>query len=84
MWLPSEDQCTQIATVTPKKLFKKAVDRNRLKRQLREAFRLNQLLLTSPIQVQLMFVYVSKEEEDYCKIEQAMKRLLKKVNDQLH
>ena len=39
-YLPAET--TQVMVWAPKRLFKHAVDRNRLKRQLREAWRLHQ------------------------------------------
>jgi len=51
-----------------KKYFKKAVDRNRLKRQMREAYRLNKHLLRTEEQysVQLLaIIYIGKEKKPF-------------------
>ncbi|MGV3589692.1 MAG: ribonuclease P protein component, partial [Adhaeribacter sp.] len=51
-----------------KKYFKKAVDRNRLKRQMREAYRLNKHLLRAEEQysVQLLaIIYIGKEKKPF-------------------
>jgi ribonuclease P protein component len=73
-------QTTQIAISVPKKNFKKAVDRNRIKRKTREAYRLEKPLLANNSEgFALLFLYISKQEEDYAKIRQAMGELLKKL-----
>ena len=40
-YLPVDQAPTQVLIWAPKSLFKHAVDRNRLRRQMREAYRLN-------------------------------------------
>ena len=42
---PQQEQC-QIMVSVPKKCFKRAVKRNRVKRQIREAYRLNKAIVT--------------------------------------
>lgn len=72
----------------PKKRFKRAVKRNRLKRLMREAYRLNsqQLrleLLLKERHIQIAFNYVSDEELDFATIEKKMKQALLKIIEKL-
>ena len=67
-----------------KKKFKKAVQRNRIKRLMREAYRLNkskfyESLSAKEKQVAVMFVYIAKEEMTFEEIESKMKQGLKRL-----
>ena len=76
----------QMAIAVPKRIFKKAVDRNRVKRIIREAYRLNNKQILLPLKtdgtrkVDLLFVFVGKEMPDYKLIEKVIVDLLKKVS----
>lgn len=68
---------TKILIWAPKSLFKHAVDRNRLRRQMREAYRLNQDLLPAPCYV--AFNYIDKQKQPFSAIERGMRKALKKI-----
>lgn len=70
----------------PKRFHKRANRRNLLRRRMREAYRLNSLLLASTAQsgeVELALIYSTKEVCDYKTIENAIKRILCSVAEGL-
>jgi ribonuclease P protein component len=66
----------------PKRQFKRAVDRNLLRRRIREAYRLNRPLLGGDHgpPTELAFLYIAKTEVSFQEIEAGLKRALQKVN----
>ncbi len=66
--------------------FKKAVDRNRIKRQLREAFRLGknplkEILQSDDRQLYVFFIYTGRELPAYSNITEATRKALEKLID---
>lgn len=70
----------------PKSKFPKANKRNKIKRLIREAFRLNkEILFGANHDLNLMIdkfalIYIEKEEMDYLEIESKLKSLLERLN----
>ena len=78
-YLPADDQ-TQVLIWAPKALHKKAVDRNHLRRLMREAYRINKHMLDDKgISYQLAFNYMDKEKHSFVDIARAMKKALAKL-----
>lgn len=74
----SEKAGTRVMFSVPKRNFKRAVMRNLLKRRMREAFRQNKWLLEGK-QMDILFVYISKEINEYDFISKTIIRVLEKL-----
>lgn len=71
----------QLAISVPKRAFKTAVARNRLKRQIREAYRLHKQELYEKLAgrpAALMLVYIAKEALLFAEIEAGVKKMIRK------
>ena len=72
----------EILFSTPKKFLKRANKRNKVRRRMREAYRLNKELLLSGEKkrmMQIALIYSSKEVIDYNTIENATKKILENL-----
>lgn len=76
--IQKSDVSNQILVWAPKSLFKKAVQRNHLRRLMREAYRLHQDLLGDKHYL-IAFNYMDKEERSFAVIEKAVCKALKKI-----
>ncbi|WP_452221641.1 ribonuclease P protein component [Lacinutrix salivirga] len=76
------DTNLKVGVSVSKRHFKSAVHRNRIKRLLREGYRLNknELLNNKPLSFSLMILYISKEMPDFETIDLKMKQLITKFN----
>ena len=75
-----EERPNAILVSVPKKYFKHAVDRNLLKRRIREAYRLNKGLLQSmPARVEFMLLYQKRRIATFAEIEEIVKKALERI-----
>ena len=86
VWLPVEevDAPVSILVSVSKRRFKRAVKRNRIKRQIREAYRLNKQILLNPLgesclHLAIAFIYLSDELTDSTLVEEKMKTALARI-----
>ena len=91
VFLPVESSAQEGVSVlisVPKKRFHDAVDRNRVKRQIREAYRKHKHALIAQMHesgkgLLMAFIYVSDKMESTAHIEKRMVKLLEKASEQL-
>lgn len=80
----TEETGIRIMVSVSKRFFKRAVKRNRIKRQLREAYRLNKHIL-QPAEggLHVAFLWNSNELLPSAKVMEKMQTLLSKINESL-
>jgi ribonuclease P protein component len=74
----------QALFAAPKRNFKKAVDRNRIKRVMRDRLRLLKPELTEALNgkyIQFALIYTSRELPDYLSIDKSLKKIIAKLHD---
>ena len=85
MWLPSNEKNTLQAGISvSSRYFKRAVDRNRIKRLIREAYRLQKIELEEHLsqnhqQLSIFLIFIAKEIPDYQTIFNASGRVIHKL-----
>ncbi len=84
----NENAPASILISVPKKRFKRAVKRNRIKRQIREAYRKNKYILFDVLEkheysAAIAFIYVSSEEFSSSEIEEKIKIALARIGEKL-
>ena len=72
----------------PKKLEPKAVERNKIKRLIREAYRLNKTILTTKlvdrkVEVNIAFILLKSDFADYKSVEQKIKLILLRLTEEI-
>lgn len=77
------DVQAQITFVVPKRHFKTAVQRNRLKRQIREAYRLRkevfyEKLAASGLRISVLVSYIAKEPLPFAEISAGVEKMIRK------
>ncbi len=69
----------RILVSVPKKLFRRAVKRNLIKRRMRESFRLQKHLLGTSGGNDIMFVYNTREIKPFCEIYESVGQALRTI-----
>jgi ribonuclease P protein component len=75
---------SQSLFVVPKKKFKRAVDRNAIRRRTRECFRLNKHLLldwclANQCQIKIAFIYIASNQYEFSVIEKAVIKIYSEI-----
>lgn len=91
VYLPTEEELPARASFlvsVPKKRFKRAVKRNLVKRQVREAYRVRKYDLWEPLEavdrrMLVAFLYIDKEIHSYKSMEKAMEKAIQVLRNKL-
>jgi ribonuclease P protein component len=80
----SQQYPVRMAVSVPKRKFGKAVDRNRIKRRIKESYRRNKNILYEPLlekdhKIALMILFQSDESLSSDKLDSLMRKLLQKL-----
>lgn len=82
-FLPKKEaEHSVILTTASKRYFKKAVDRNFIKRRIRESYRLNKSILTNHYHIG--FIYNSKKLHDFELIERKLIKVLEQLQNEIY
>jgi ribonuclease P protein component len=76
------------AVLVPKRKFKRAVDRNLMKRRIREAFRLNKNRIYEPVReanlnVNMVILFLADEFISFEKLDACIRELLGRLADEV-
>lgn len=74
----TEGEALQFLISVPKRHFKHAVDRVRMRRLIREAYRLNrhQYAIPAECRIDMAFLYISADKASYAAVEHAVRHIL--------
>ena len=85
----SREPMAQMMVSVPKRFFKRAVKRNRIKRQVREAYRLNKRILQETLTrrgdiiVSMCFIWTTDQLLPTAEVEERMTKLLSRMGEKL-
>lgn len=75
----TKSDSTRVMVSVPKRLFKRAVKRNLLKRRIREAYRRHRDAILDGVGFDIAFIYTSGKELSYEEIEHSVVRILEGI-----
>ena len=81
VYRPNGGDVTRVLISVSKKRFHHAVDRNRVKRLVREAYRLNRQLLNVPQTLDLAFIFIGNKLPEYTSITKSVTTILERISD---
>lgn len=64
----------------PSKIYKRATDRNLLKRRMREAYRINQSKFEVPVKLNVAYIYIAKKLQPFSEIEKKVVESFKRLS----
>lgn len=80
LYLPNDTQLSRVVISVPKRLFKRAVKRNLIKRQIREILRKAHFRHFSTNGVDLCLLFIGKEMPDYKLLNEKIIDVLEKIS----
>ena len=85
---PQQKYPVRMAISVPKRKFKRAVDRNTMKRRIREAYRLNKTIIYEPLREKnmnlfMLILFLSDEFISFDSLESGIRELLRKLSNNL-
>ena len=91
MSIPREEQEPQVSILVSvsKRYFKRAVKRNRVKRLVREAYRLNKHILTDRLtaspntELAIAFLWLDPKLHSFHRVENKVKQLLQRIAEEM-
>lgn len=80
----SDSFSAEVLFSVPKKMLRRAACRNLVRRRTKEAYRLNKTHLGTPLlDIDVAFVYASKQVADYKTVEHAVVKILEQISQRL-
>jgi len=91
LWIKTDNKSpypVRVAFMVPKKVFRRAITRNLLKRRMREAYRKNKNILydflnSENISIALIVIFRKNTAADYQSMEPAVKEMLERVKTEI-
>ena len=85
--IANDEPNTQLLVSVPKKCFKRAVKRNRVKRQVREAYRRNRSIVSEKLsdgcRLVMAFIWLDPKLYDTAVVEVKMKNLIQRISEKI-